>query len=317
MQKCCVVSRVVRIVMVAVGLTGATVSAVAAQTIGTFSWQTQPYCNQLTLTVVQHGPAFAVTGQDSLCGAGTAPVAGTAVVAGGSVVMGLTVSLPSGRLDHLSATISLAGLSGPWADAGGHSGTFAFAGAASGAARPEPATPAVITTAQLAPTIYAGTGVATTVARSDHDHDARYAGRQVTLQVSPFGLLFFGGEQMGAVGGCATSATASNTGQIPLALPRGAVLNSVDVRVFDGPGPTTYSLFLAVDQVFASSMGSQTLASATGGGANSTVVTHTLTPASTTTVAAGRTYRVGLNTGGALANGLCAVEVHYTLPPAP
>ncbi|MEZ5475912.1 MAG: hypothetical protein R3E72_13050 [Steroidobacteraceae bacterium] len=289
----------------------------SAQVIGTFAWQTQPFCNVLAITIVQQGALFQLTGQDTLCGAGTAPVVGTAVVAGSNVVMGLTVSLPSGRAEHLSATVALTNVSGTWADADGHSGPFAFGASTGGSARPAPTTAALITSAQLSPAIFGGTGAAATVARSDHDHDTRYAGRQVSLQVSPYAMKFVGGETLAGMSGCLTSATASATGQVPLSLPRGATLNAVDVRVLDGPAATPYSLFLALDQVFPAGNGSQSLASATGGGASNTIVTHTLTPATVATVAAGRTYRVGLTTGGASANALCAVEVHYTLPPAP
>lgn len=148
--------------------------AVTAQVIGTFSWQTQPYCNVVTVQVVQQGPLYQLVGTDDLCGAGTAPVTGTAVPAGGSVIFGMTAALPSGRPAHVSATISLATVSGTWSDADGHSGAFAFGAATGGSPRPAPASAAAITANQFAPTVYAGTGAATTVARSDHDHDARY-----------------------------------------------------------------------------------------------------------------------------------------------
>lgn len=149
-------------------------AAATAQVIGTFTWQTQPYCNVVTVQVIQQGPLYQLIGTDSLCGAGTAPVTGTAVPAGGNVVFGMTAALPTGRAAHLSATISLATLSGTWNDADGNNGVFAFGAAAAGAARPAPASVSAITVNQFAPTVYAGSGSATTVARSDHDHDARY-----------------------------------------------------------------------------------------------------------------------------------------------
>lgn len=148
--------------------------AADAQVIGTFSWQTQPYCNVITVQVHQQGPLYQLTGSDNLCGTGTAPVTGTAVPVGGAVVFGLTAALPSGRAAQISASISLATVSGTWADADGHTGTFAFGANTAGAPRPTPAPATAITVAQFSPTVYAGTGVATTLARSDHDHDARY-----------------------------------------------------------------------------------------------------------------------------------------------
>ena len=50
-----------------------------AQSLGTFRWQLQPYCNVLPVTVTQVGAAYRVEGTDDQCGAATrAPVIGTA-----------------------------------------------------------------------------------------------------------------------------------------------------------------------------------------------------------------------------------------------
>jgi len=146
-----------------------------AQVMGTYSWQTQPYCNVVTLTIVQQGPAFQLSGVDNLCGAGSAPVTGTAVVTAGGVSMGLAVALPNGRAAHLSTTVSLANFAGTWTDSDGSSGPFAFVTASTGGSpRPAPTSAAVITSAQLSPGIFSGSGSATTVARGDHAHDDRY-----------------------------------------------------------------------------------------------------------------------------------------------
>lgn len=110
----------------------------SAQTIGTFSWQTLPYCNVITVTVVQQGGQYQLVGRDNQCGGGPAPVTGTAVPSGGDVRFGVTVATVSGQPAHLSATISLATLSGTWSDDSGHSGTFAFGGAGAGSPRPAP-----------------------------------------------------------------------------------------------------------------------------------------------------------------------------------
>lgn len=163
----------VTVIVVAAMLT-VVATAASAQPIGTFTWQTQPYCNVLTVTVVQHGGVYQLLGADNLCGAGTAPLTGTAVPTASGVAFGMTVALPTGRTGHLSAAITLAGLSGTWTDADGTSGPLTFAAATGGAPRPVPATAAVIGVSQLAPGIYGGSGVAATVARSDHLHDDRY-----------------------------------------------------------------------------------------------------------------------------------------------
>jgi hypothetical protein len=130
--------------MVMCGLIGVLVllacsTTASAQVIGTFAWQTQPYCNVVTVTVVQQGAQYQLTGHDNLCGAGPAPVTGTAVPAGGGVRFGFAVARPDGRAAHLSASIDLGTLSGTWADEAGLGGTFAFGGAGGGALRPAPA----------------------------------------------------------------------------------------------------------------------------------------------------------------------------------
>lgn len=145
-----------------------------AQVIGTFAWQTQPYCNAITVTVIQQGGLYQLTGTDNLCGAGTAPITGTAVPAGANVVFGITAALPSGRATHVSATISLGTLSGTWSDADGNTGPFVFGANVAGSPRPVPASSTAITVNQFSPTVYAGTGAATTLSRSDHVHDDRY-----------------------------------------------------------------------------------------------------------------------------------------------
>ncbi len=151
-------------------------SSAQAQVIGTFRWQTLTYCNVITLTIVQQGGMYQLTGADDLCGAGVAPATGTAVVTGGGVALGLTVVLPSGAAAHITSIVNAATGNGTWTDADGNGGVFLLAAgpASGGSARPAPASAAAITATQLSPTIYAGTGSAITVARSDHNHDARY-----------------------------------------------------------------------------------------------------------------------------------------------
>jgi hypothetical protein len=149
-------------------------STASAQAIGTFVWQTQPYCNRVAVTVIQVGGMFQLTGVDDLCGAGAAPATGTAVVQGSGVAMGLTVALPSGRAAHITANVSLATVSGTWSDADGTSGPFVFNASGGSTPRPAPMASVLISASQLSPTIFAGSGSATTLARSDHDHDARY-----------------------------------------------------------------------------------------------------------------------------------------------
>ena len=50
---------------------------VAAQPLGTFRWQQQPYCNVFTLIVEQKGGIYTLDGFDDQCGASAKAVAGS------------------------------------------------------------------------------------------------------------------------------------------------------------------------------------------------------------------------------------------------
>lgn len=115
----------------------------SAQPLGTFRWQQQPYCNVLTVQVVQSGNVFHLDGIDDQCGAATqASVVGLAFQnPSGSIGLGFTiVTSPGGTPLHLDATVSLPGASGTWRDSAGNTGAFALtAGAAvPGSPRPVP-----------------------------------------------------------------------------------------------------------------------------------------------------------------------------------
>jgi len=154
-----------------------TTTPAAAQVIGTFKWQTLPYCNVVTMTITQQGGMYQLNGMDDVCSGASAPATGTAVVAGGGLALGFTIVLPSGRAANITATVNVATGNGTWVDADGNGGTFLLASGPAGAGpapRPAPAAAAVITPAQLSPTIFGGTGGAATISRSDHTHDDRY-----------------------------------------------------------------------------------------------------------------------------------------------
>ncbi len=114
-----------------------------AQLLGTFTWQQQPYCNRLTVTITASGEGFAVDGYDDQCG-GTlrSSVSGTSVVNGdGTVGLGLTViTAPGGAPSHIDARVNPSSGSGTWTDDAGASGAFALGAAAAGSPRPRPAT---------------------------------------------------------------------------------------------------------------------------------------------------------------------------------
>ncbi|WP_291987854.1 hypothetical protein [Luteitalea sp.] len=133
--------------------------AAQGSTIGTFRWQLQPFCNVVTVTVVQQGGQYHVDGTDDLCGAARlASVVGRAFPnPDGTIGFGLTTVTTTGAAPvHLDARIGLQTLSGPWTDSAGNAGTFVLtAGAgAGGSPRPIPAggiAPGSITGAQIAP----------------------------------------------------------------------------------------------------------------------------------------------------------------------
>jgi len=114
----------------------------SAQSIGTFSWQLQPYCNRLVVEVVATPSGFTLAGLDDQCGNGpSGRVTGTAQVDGGNVAIKFQSVVPGVKDVHVVGTISLGTYSGTWSDNGGLTGTLVFGGPGGGAAVPTPALP--------------------------------------------------------------------------------------------------------------------------------------------------------------------------------
>ena len=139
----------------------------SAQPLGTFRWQLQPYCNVITLAVVQQGGQYQLDGTDDQCGSvQAASVRGMAFQnPNGSIGFGLTVvTAPGGIPIHIDATISVQGLNGTWRDSGGNNGNLIFGAGVPGAGpRPVPAgglAPHSVTTVQIAPGAVTGATVA-------------------------------------------------------------------------------------------------------------------------------------------------------------
>jgi len=129
--------------VVTTALVLAGVSVAGAQPLGTFRWQQQPYCNVLTLNVVQSGGIYQLDGYDDQCGATTrAAVVGIAFInPNGTVGIGLTlVTTPGGTPLHIDATLNLPAISGDWRDSAGATGPFVLTPGAAipGAPRPAP-----------------------------------------------------------------------------------------------------------------------------------------------------------------------------------
>jgi hypothetical protein len=145
----------------------ATGASAAAQPIGTFRWQLQPYCNIISVNVTQQGAIYTLDGTDDRCGGGNQPgsLVGIAYLTPlGLVGFGLTSVLPNGTPIHTEATLSIATLNGTWRDHAGNNGTFVFTPGAGvgGAPRPIPSggiAPASITNVQIANNAVTGTNV--------------------------------------------------------------------------------------------------------------------------------------------------------------
>ncbi len=112
----------------------------SAQSLGTFSWQLQPYCNVLSLTVTLQGTQYQLDGRDVDCAGSTSTsaVRGLAfVLPNGTLRMGLTVvSATVATPVAIDAVINLANFNGTWRDSAGNSGTFAFSVSTGGSSRP-------------------------------------------------------------------------------------------------------------------------------------------------------------------------------------
>jgi Chaperone of endosialidase len=120
------------------------VAPASAQPIGTYRWQLQPYCNVITVAVVQQGGQYQLHGTDDQCGATVqASVVGLAFQNNdGSIGFGLSiVTAPGATPVHVDATIAIATLSGTWRDSSGNSGTFIFTPGAGVPGSPRPVLP--------------------------------------------------------------------------------------------------------------------------------------------------------------------------------
>lgn len=112
-----------------------------AQSLGTFSWQLQPYCNVISVSVTGVAGVYTLEGSDDQCGAATrAPLTGVATPnPDGTLGFGMhLVTSPGGHGVQVEARLSLATLGGHWSDSDGHSGTFAFGQRTGGPVRPVP-----------------------------------------------------------------------------------------------------------------------------------------------------------------------------------
>ncbi len=139
----------------------------AAQVFGTFAWQMQPYCNVVSLTLVNTPAGFTLHGTDDQCGAANkASAVGIASFnTSGNVTLNVSiVTAPSGKPVHVSALVSPTTGNGTWTDSVGNTGTFAMFATTPGLP-PRPLPPSgvaagSITAAEIAPGAVGNTAIA-------------------------------------------------------------------------------------------------------------------------------------------------------------
>jgi hypothetical protein len=114
----------------------------SAQTIGTFPFALQPFCNQITLTVTQEGSTYRLAGWDDACGANERyPLHGVITPNhDGTLHVAFTVQRTNGLAVETSVRdFNVASLTGNWTDSAGNTGVFPLGGAPGGAGpRPGP-----------------------------------------------------------------------------------------------------------------------------------------------------------------------------------
>lgn len=129
-----------RSLVAAIFLLGLFANQASAQSLGSFRWQTQPFCNLLILHVTAVASAYRLEGTDDQCGGPPASVIGMAFPRpDGSIGVGLTAVFGGAVSLHIDATILPgAGFNGSWSDSVGRNGPLLFApgGSIGGAIRP-------------------------------------------------------------------------------------------------------------------------------------------------------------------------------------
>ena len=134
------VSGVVCLVVCAV-LGSGRMTPAEAQPLGSFTWQLQPFCNRVTVSIRQDGAVYTLDGFDDQCGAAQrATLVGLATLnPDGTIGFGLNIVTTGGKPVHVDARVSLPAGNGTWTDSAGNAGAFAFGANTGGSARPAPA----------------------------------------------------------------------------------------------------------------------------------------------------------------------------------
>jgi hypothetical protein len=97
-----------------------TAAMATAQPVGTFKWQQMPYCNLVTVSVVQNGGAYTLDGTDDGCGVRPFAVSGIGYPrASGAIGLGLVIVTAGGAPLHLDVTLPAGSVNGSWSDSTG------------------------------------------------------------------------------------------------------------------------------------------------------------------------------------------------------
>lgn len=116
-----------------------------AQVLGTFTWQLQPYCNRVTVTLTGTPGGFVAAGTDDQCGA-PKTAAATGLVAfnpDGTIGVALEIVAAGAVATDVTATVNPANGHGTWSDSAGNSGALTLGGATPGLA-PRPTATATL-----------------------------------------------------------------------------------------------------------------------------------------------------------------------------
>lgn len=111
----------------------ATAASGQAQVLGTFTWQTQPFCNRVSLTLTATPGGFVAAGTDDRCGAARNAGAIGFVTFNPDGTIGLTLAIGNpagGRPVDLAATVNAATGAGAWSDSAGNAGILVLGGTA-------------------------------------------------------------------------------------------------------------------------------------------------------------------------------------------
>lgn len=301
-----------------------TATVAAAQTVGTFRWQQQPYCNVLTLTVTQNGGIYHLDGFDDQCGAAVrASASGLAFPnPNGTIGFGLTVvTSPGATPVHVDATITLAALSGTWRDSSGVTGAWTFLpGPPTGGSPRPPARvsfPAGLSAGGSTIVNVGAPATASDAANRAYVDSAARAAATLVRNVSAYATRLSEGIVGDGSAGCLDFEPSAAQLHLDLDLPLGATPTAVALKYID-TSSSTFTMSVR-RYVFANGVDSQDVSagvhsSTNGVGQGNRVAMLAL--AGAPAVSATQGYYL-IVTAPAHANGafaFCGAQVSYTMP---